>query len=316
MMNMLNLEDINTWSRVPGKMDVYRLDAGFLYAAATLQNADRIKAERGLQRITYALLKPDAFAFGKAVLALEYLLSQGFSVMSYHAFRLTEAQMLGLWRYQWNRATPARMAASLSIGSLGPSILVVLRDEQATNDGLPAAPRLWSLKGSASSEGRSPQRLRSVLNVNGRYFGYVHVPDEPADVVRELALLLGTPAMFNTITGDLSGDDCETSLRSRISDMRVQFELSWAPDEIQSTLSDSGSNTASYSIMNGYSEIHTNDVAVGTPEARNEAWRRVATCAPLLRDNLPGVRAIVESGDVTDPAALWRMHAPVIDDAD
>ncbi|WP_454056444.1 hypothetical protein [Cupriavidus sp. Marseille-Q8015] len=305
-MTMLNIENTDTWSRVPGKIDVYRQDAGFLCAAAALQATDGTNAAHGLQTTTYALIKPDAFAFGKAEPALDYLLAHSFTVTSYHVLQLTEAQMLGLWRYQWNRATPARMTASLSIGLLGPSILVVLNGSHAAGDAPPAAPRLWSLKGSASAAGRSPDRLRSVLDVSGRYFGYVHVPDEPADVVRELAWLLGTPAMVNVIAGNRPGEYCEPALRTRMLAMQTRFGLPWTPHAVPPNSLAGERDAAASVVMNGYTELCSPEFAHAGCEARDEAWRRVAACAPLLQDNREGVRAIVESGDVTDPATLWR----------
>jgi hypothetical protein len=190
---------LSEWSRVPGKLDVYMNDPGFLYPQSHITGTGAERLLPSLLSTTFALFKPDAFAFCKASRALEYLVAHGFAVVAQHELQLNEAIMTGLWRYQWNRATPARMAASLSIGLMGPSILVVLRDIRAREGTIPAAVRLWSLKGSASAEGRAPNRLRSVLGVDGRYFGYLHVPDEPADVVRELALLLGTRGLIETL---------------------------------------------------------------------------------------------------------------------
>lgn len=304
---MMTLDDVSTWSRIPGKLDVFLQDAGFLYACATLQAAKGTALLRGLPSSTYALFKPDAFAFGKAVSALDYLLAHGFAVTSHYALQLTEAQMLGLWRYQWNRATPERIAASLSIGALGPSILAVLQDQRSVANGIPAAPRLWSLKGSASAKGRSPDRLRSVLDVRGRYFGYVHVPDEPADVVRELAWLLGTHAMLCALTPvDTSSEHLGCALRARLVELENLFRLPWAAHNPPRGATDISCEAAGRIVMNGYAELRAPDFPSSCRDARQEAWLRVAAAAPMLQDNREGVHAIIESGGITDPESLWH----------
>lgn len=305
-MNMLTLDNVATWSRIPGKLDIFLQDAGFLYASATLRASKDRATQRGLQSSTYALFKPDAFAFGKATPALDYLLAHDFAVTAHYTLQLTEAQMLGLWRYQWNRATPERMAASLVIGALGPSILVVLQDRSAEDKGIPAAPRLWSLKGSASAEGRSPDRLRSVLDVRGRYFGYVHVPDEPADVVRELAWLLGTYATRNALTpGGTSTEHHGHTLRARLVELENQFALPWMAHNPPGGAADIARHVAGGIVMNSYAEVCAPNFSHSCREARQEAWRRVAVSAPLLQDNREGVRPIVESGGITDPENMW-----------
>ena len=38
---------------------------------------------------------------------------------------------------------------------------------------------------------------------------------------------------------------------------------------------------------------------------RHEVWRGIASTAPWLKDNRYGVRAMIESGGIADPATLW-----------
>lgn len=308
-MKPLTIKDPTTWSRVPGKMDTFLHDAGFLFAAASLQAHACGATPSSLASTTYVLFKPDAFAFGKAAPALDYLLACGFAVSQHCLVQLSEAHMLGLWRYQWNRATPERMAASLSIGALGPSTLVVLHDRQSAQGSAPAAARLWSLKGSASPNGRSPHSLRSVLGVQGRYFGYVHVPDEPADVVRELAVLLGTPAMCRLLapTGHRTrGADPAQELRTCVLGLQAQFGLPWLPDAPpQYAVEEGGEIDGPATAISGYATACAPDFATAEPQARERAWLRLAACVPMLQDNRDGVRAIVESGGISDPASLW-----------
>ncbi|MDB5937219.1 MAG: ndk [Massilia sp.] len=305
-MTLAYLKDHSRWSRVPGKLDVYLDDPGFLYTASRILEADNKGMLTALGQTTYALFKPDAFAFGKAALALDFLQTKNFEVVATHTLQLTETSMTGLWRYQWNRATPERMAASLSIGLMSPSILVLLRDVGGEGCNIPAAVRLWSLKGSASSDSRTPDRLRSVLGVNGRYFGFVHVPDEPADVVRELTLLLGSRAVLEMLASiDRSRGDIAGELRTQIATFEDRFGMSWCAHAPPTRPNDVTSRISASSVMDWYRELPSPEFLHANVSVRQEAWRRLATAVPLLKDNRDGVRAVIESGGIGDPAHLW-----------
>jgi len=54
----------------------------------------------------------------------------------------------------------------------------------------PAAVRMSTLKGPANPAEQSPRHLRSALGTINYIINGVHTPDEPADVVRELSVLL------------------------------------------------------------------------------------------------------------------------------
>lgn len=301
-----HLKDIARWSRVPGKLDVYLDDPGFVYPAARILEADKDAMLAALWQTTYVLIKPDAFAFGKAALALDFLQSQNFDVVAAHTLQLTETSMTGLWRYQWNRATSERMAASMTIGLMGPSVLLLLRDVGGARHAIPAAVRLWSLKGAASADSRAPDRLRSVLGVNGRYFGFVHVPDEPADVVRELALLLGSRAVLEMLAStEPARGDVHGELRARIAAFEDRFGMAWPAHAPPARPNDATARSAASSVMDWYHAWPFSEFPHATVAVREDAWRRLASAVPLLKDNRDGVRALVESGGIANPMHLW-----------
>ena len=68
------------------------------------------------------------------------------------------------------------------------SLLVVVEDPNRTV-AVPQSVRLWGFNGSAFAAEPQPHHLRTHLGINDRFFGYVHLPDEPADVVRELVAI-------------------------------------------------------------------------------------------------------------------------------
>jgi Nucleoside diphosphate kinase len=295
------------WSRVPGKLNVYLDDPGFLYALSRVMGPEADALLPQLWRTSYALFKPDAFAFGKATQALDHLARKGFTVVARHELQLTEAAMIGLWRYQWNRATPERMAASMSIGLMGPSILVALRVPEAVG-GIPASVRLWSLKGSASADGRAPDRLRSVLGVAGRYFGYVHVPDEPADVVRELALLLGARGLVETLSAQPDEEQQSlAALRAHIAELESRFGLPWSTDTPPAQPGEPQGPAAAQAVIELHRRVSSPKFLQAPAPERHEAWRQLIALVPALRDNRDSVRTIIESGGIADPSDLWAV---------
>ncbi|MFJ9556044.1 hypothetical protein ACIRPH_19675 [Nocardiopsis sp. NPDC101807] len=72
------------------------------------------------------------------------------------------------------------------------SMLLLLRDT-AYDGVVPAAVRIADLKGSANPAARLPGQLRTRLEPPNPVINFVHVADEPADVVRELGILLDRP---------------------------------------------------------------------------------------------------------------------------
>jgi hypothetical protein len=96
-----------------------------------------------------------------------------------------------LWRYQLTSATLDRLAVNELLLGAGPALFLLLRSEPGHE--LPGAVRLSTLKGSATLEAQKPGTLRSLLGQPNRVLSYVHVADEPADVLRELGLLFDAP---------------------------------------------------------------------------------------------------------------------------
>jgi len=140
-----------------------------------------------LQRITFLVYKPEAFAGRRAQATLNFLLNAGFTPILHTHCRFSRQVIREIWRYQLNAATLNKIDIStLSLGVL-PAIMILLRDDMP-NPELPASVRLKSLKGSATPCLRKPGTLRATLDAPNRMITFVHTVDEPADVVRELGV--------------------------------------------------------------------------------------------------------------------------------
>ncbi|WP_328315958.1 hypothetical protein [Streptomyces sp. NBC_00388] len=137
--------------------------------------------------------KCDGIAARRAGRTLDYLAEHGFSILGSARFRHNRHSMRELWRYNWHVYATDRLALMTLMHSVTDSVLVIARDDRY--DGVvPGSVRLADLKGSADPAARGPEHLRSVLAPPNKIINFVHVADEPADIVREAGIFLDRPA--------------------------------------------------------------------------------------------------------------------------
>ncbi|MEV5873790.1 hypothetical protein AB0L75_06055 [Streptomyces sp. NPDC052101] len=136
--------------------------------------------------------KCDGMAARRAERTLRYLADQGFSVLASAPIRHNRHSMRELWRYNWHVYTTDRLALMTLMHSVTDSLLLIVRDERP-EPAVPGSVRLADLKGSADPEARGPEHLRTVLDPPNKIINFVHVADEPADLVREIGIFLDRP---------------------------------------------------------------------------------------------------------------------------
>lgn len=211
-------------TRIANKPGLYERETYFREGWAAVQDASHSPdaLDRTLRRTALLMLKPDGLAAGKLGRTHDFLREQGFDVVGVREVGLSRFTVRELWRYQLTSATLDRLAVSelLMAGRVG--LLLVLRSTEGP-DGVPATVRLASLKGSSTVAEQASGSLRNLLGQPNRVLSYVHVTDEPADLVRELPILLDA-ANHRTLakalaTGTLPDDD------RRLLDSALQHDL-------------------------------------------------------------------------------------------
>ncbi|GAB7183424.1 hypothetical protein ATKI12_3255 [Kitasatospora sp. Ki12] len=181
-----SVRDRLTWSS--GKADLYAVDQYFREACGTF--AEDLDAMLG---VALCMLKSEATAGRRLRPALEILAGAGFRPVDVVRFRHDRMTIREVWRYQFNIATRERIEAMDAILPSTDTVCLVLRDERWTPGAVPAAVRLNSLKGPADPKLRGPEHLRHRLGVVNGLFNFLHISDEPADVLREIAVLCDGP---------------------------------------------------------------------------------------------------------------------------
>jgi len=152
-----------------------------------------------LSSLALLTFKCDGVAGRRMVRTLEFLDQHDFAVIAVAPIRLNRHSMRELWRYNWHVYPIDRLNLMSVMHAATESLLLLLRDRRY--DGVvPGATRLADLKGAADPAKRRPHELRAVLEPPNSVINFVHVADEPADVVRELAIFLDRPRRRAVLT--------------------------------------------------------------------------------------------------------------------
>ncbi|MFC1417846.1 hypothetical protein [Streptacidiphilus cavernicola] len=175
-------------TRSPLKADLYALDSYFREGCWTF--AGDLPDTLG---VALCMMKSEATAGRRLRKGLDALADRGFRPVDVVRFRHNRQTIREVWRYQFNLATRERVEAMDAVLPSTDTVCLVLWDEQWQPGRIPAAVRLNSLKGPADPSLRRPEHLRHGLGVVNGLFNFLHISDEPVDVIREIAVLCDEP---------------------------------------------------------------------------------------------------------------------------
>jgi hypothetical protein len=170
---------------MPEKAAVYRSE-GLIDDLLTVEGDERLTVLRVAEHLTVVLLRPELAVQRKTQECLSLLEAEGF-----HPVRCVpvavEPLCRQMWRYQWNAATDGLLHLAQRLYSAHTCLATVLWTPRRSR--IPATVRLAEVKGPADPVGRAAHTLRSRLGSPQKLLALVHSPDEPLDLLREVALL-------------------------------------------------------------------------------------------------------------------------------
>lgn len=143
------------------------------------------------RRLGLLIFKPDAIVGRRVERAVDFTTRHGFRVVSASIVHLNRHVSAELWRYNWNFATVDRIRlSSLLYDACNTLVLVMANaDPAADRTPVPVSVRLSELKGAASKPAGDGTRMRELLGMPNRLLNFVHIADEPADIIRELGIV-------------------------------------------------------------------------------------------------------------------------------
>jgi hypothetical protein len=260
--------------------------------------------EPGLLLFNYSfiLIKPEAKARRLSSTILTYLCEKGFRAVASINLILDRGAGHAIWRYQWNAATTDRIELTNLIHSQSESTLVLLRDIRPSE--VPASVKLWALKGSAHSDRRGPEHLRSILNMHNRMIGFVHLPDEPADFIRELSILLDPDSLADLLQRTLISDGAQEKVVNAVLGAEAATKPhSILPSEVTSRLSHLLPGTVRSWLEQGQ---RVSLAAVADQVAdRTSRWDFLTLAAELIFHDKPGGKPRLDARAVHEVQARW-----------
>ncbi len=185
-------------SRFSKKINIYRQDFYYEMSISCALEILQDNVLSCLSNIALLIIKPDAEAMGRVPLIIQLLSSSGYEIVYMRELHITHTQTTELWKYQWSAASVDRIIVNEKLMEMGHSFLLILKNRQyAASIKHPLSAFLTKQKGSADGELRSAQHFRSILKPLNIILNYIHTADEPADVVRELGILLSSDELLN-----------------------------------------------------------------------------------------------------------------------
>jgi hypothetical protein len=199
------------------------------------------------------------------------------------------------------------------------STLLLLMTRPPDEQGVPASVRLADFKGSSDPAKVQPGQLRALLRPPNRVINFIHVADEPADVIRELGILLDRPQRRGLLAQVLaqvregSRTDAMAEVRRNVSRLEQEypasdFDLEHALERLKPALA-SAADLAELrrAVTSGPPLTWERLTAIMDPRSpRVGLWDfiRVATDAlPAERDSCGGLIAAVTAAD-------WLARSP------
>jgi nucleoside diphosphate kinase len=173
------------------------------------------------------LIKPDALAFRSATRYLTMLRERGFRIVAVRRVTLDRNATALLWRYRIDATRLDRLYFINRLNALSDAVLLILLDERWASAGgnYWACNRLSSEKGPANPSERCLGHIRSNLGCPSSLLSSIHTSDEPADLLRELVILLDRSGLARVVQEATAPDGAGADLACRRANQMIE-ELS------------------------------------------------------------------------------------------
>lgn len=176
-----------------------------------------------------------------------------------------------------------------------------MRRDEPTSD-MPLTMWIAVRKGSSNGSARTAGQLRTELGMTNRMIAFVHRPDEPADLLRDMHVLGGAPAvgLLFTATNTQAGPWGSTTPASSRLDLPTLLDglTPRGRDQMRARLT---------ALCEGGERVGLDDALqqVRAWGARGR-WSECALAAELIPHDLPGVTSAFDRLPVEQLAGLWQ----------
>jgi hypothetical protein len=284
------------------KADAYGADP---LTRAAMAAAGEFAADlpRQLWELALIVVKPEALVSGRLDTIGRFLTAHSLSVVSSFDVDLDAARSHALWSYPWVKATSDRIRLHILMSEREPSrCLLVRRDEPG--GGTPLTVWIAERKGSSNARLRTAGQLRTELGMSNRMISFVHCPDEPADLLRDMYVLGGAAAVERLAAprarieaGRWTSGPPSNGINLELSSLLEEL-TPWGRGQMRARLAARRERNEMVNLARALRDVRTWG-------ARGK-WVEYALAAELIPYDLPGVTAEFDRLTVDQLADLWR----------
>ncbi|MEV6690289.1 hypothetical protein AB0M35_02260 [Micromonospora sp. NPDC051196] len=198
-------------SRIERKRELFAIDPYYRDAVADVVDVwgSLEAAVTDLYRCVPVVFRADAVVAGRLPQLVEILRGYGLTPVDAEIFRFDRRTTREVWRYQLNIATRDRLDVMDMIMPAADSLYVLFRHHAASSP-VPSTVELNGIRGPSRPESRRANELRSLAGpAQESVLTYVHMADEPADVLRELSVLFDRGTRLRMLSGLRAGTSSE-----------------------------------------------------------------------------------------------------------
>jgi len=313
------MRNSESWlTRSERKRALYDDDVYFRESIKDFTEVLGLDTQKRTLAIAEVLFKPESVVGRRIDAGIDYLVEHDFVPVAFWPIELTRHMAKELWRYQFNAATLQRLCYVDLWYSACPAVLILVRDRRRDDGDLPrtllpphsAADRLTRLKGEANPRNHRQHEFRYRLRQPCTLLNFVHISDEPAELVRDLGVLLPSAerrALIGMIAHavDRTADarNLATELYSRHAEHDLNFSSSLT--RIRNSLKETFTSTHCVSELLDSMEIaHSRGLyyaweplvqLVAESSDTINRWDLITVAAHLTQPCIPGVAPLLMS---------------------
>jgi nucleoside diphosphate kinase len=281
----------------PRKRELYAVDTYFREGLEDVMSLGEPFSRWFSHNFALLLIKPDAVVTRRLRPIVDWVRQRGFQIAAATAVTFDRHRIRALWQYGLNAASRDRRDAADLYMTASESLVLILHSPDRPE---PASRLLSGLKGPADPARCRPGQLRYDLGSRNYQLNLVHAADDPADLVRELAVLYDYPARIAHLRAlatrrDIAGQPYDVIERLESGNPEVSLDLPEVLTDLERAAPRIGAGDADGSVR----QLHRLIGQVRSGESRD--WRRLLYLGDLVGPPVPVWHRIVIATHLLDP---------------
>lgn len=162
------------------------------------------------QTYTYMIVKPDALVFADLRKIVDVIEEFGFQIVAYDSFQYSSNSVKAFWFHESRPFPPGWFKMFDLVLTHHPSLVLLLK--RTHEEKISACEEISQYKGHALAAKRKPTSIRALIGAQDGPFGFIHTPDNPLAMIRELGIIIDEVHLLNLLKRGLEGIPCPSEM--------------------------------------------------------------------------------------------------------